>query len=285
MERKLCHSGGRLILRVAQIVIVVIWLLSTGLLVRRTYFPESGLQPKVDPRHVATLFFGERGATDMALVADERVYGRFSVNPRAIRSNDFVPEQFERGDREVFFHGILFEVPGLPDAGQIFLNGSLYVDGAFAAKGLRLQVRVPADTLTGQIYALLEPPSLAFELRQAGEVVLDSREPGTTDELMKEMRSMASGMGVELPEMDWAGEIAPLVAMIQPEVQCRHGRFSILEKWYDGYIVQLRIQGEDGLRLYFSELGELLRVDGLPGVSLVGETFIPQDMRDEPEAE
>ena len=84
----------------------------------------------------------------------------------------------------------------------------------------------------------------------------------------------------EFPSLDRARET--LGKELRPAVDCRRGRFRLFEGRYHGSILSLTWGGEARLRFYFSEFGELLKVEGIPDFLILGETFVPLRLFHEP---
>ncbi len=269
-----------MILRCIQILIVLGWIGSTALLIRKTYFPDEKRYPIAPVDDVLGLFIEQGGSTDLAILKDGKLFGRMNVNPRSRLSNPPKPLQNARDIREVFFSGFLTEAAKDLQFGQLSWNGSFYLDDALDLVAFKLGGRVP-ELANGYFLVMLDPPELVYEVRQGREVVLSSNEPEKTHEILSQASKMLGSSEFDFRTLENADEqIGPMVALLKPQIECRHGQFRMFGDRYNGFIVSVQVLGEWKTRLYFSELGELLKVDGISDLLILGEAFVPQDLTD-----
>ncbi|MEM1297383.1 MAG: hypothetical protein AAGH89_18605 [Verrucomicrobiota bacterium] len=267
-----------MILRCIQILIVLAWLGSTSVLIQRTYFPDEKRYPIVPVSDVLNLFFDQGGSTDLAILQGGKLLGRMNVNPRSRLSNPPKPLQDNRDVREVFFSGFLTEEAKSLQFGQLSWNGSFYLDDALNLVAFKLGGRVP-ELANGYILVMIDPPELIYEIRQGREVVLSSNVPEKTHDVLSQASEMLGNSQLEPGFLENADEqIGPMIALLKPQIECRHGQFKMFGDRYDGFIVSVQVLGDWKLRLYFSELGELLKVDGISDLLILGEAFVPQDL-------
>lgn len=260
--------------------IVLLWLTTTTLLVLKNYFPDETRYPKVDREFVADLFFSKGSSSDLAILKDGEVMGRLTITPRPHPTSK-VPSELARPElREVFFSGYLLQHTEDLPLGQLSWNGSLYMAGGFEVKGVRTQVRMPNFGVVALATVSLDPPDFDYQLRQGQQVIMDSTDPEKSEETMAQLRLLAQMQGQALDPSLFSGNGEQLLAALksfEPKVDCRHGQFKILDDPADGYLVTLSFIEDFKLKFYISELGELLKVEGLPEMTVLGEAFVPED--------
>ena len=265
--------------RAFQILIILFWLTTTMLLVKHAYFPEESRFPTVEREYVADLFFKEPRPSDLSILKDGAPYGRLSITPRPSITKPPVELENAEGLREVFFSGYLHDHTKDEVLGKMSWNGSLYVDRQFGAKAMRIQLRAPNLGASGYAVITLDPPDIRYQLKQGREVFFDSTDPERSEETMNTVKMLAEAQGMEfaLPGFGDGEQLLEVLGTFEPEVDCRHGRFTLIADRYDGYLVTLKFMEDWKLRFYISELGELLKVDGVPGVVILGEAFVPEE--------
>ncbi|MEM7013197.1 MAG: hypothetical protein AAF585_17130 [Verrucomicrobiota bacterium] len=267
-------------IRVFQILIVLFWLTTTALLVKHAYFPEESRFPRVERQYVANLFFKEPRQSDLSIVKDGISWGRLTITPRPSITKPPLELQNPTELREVFFSGYLHDHTKDELLGKMSWNGSLYVDKQFGAKAMRIQLRAPNVGASGYAIITLDPPDVRYQLKQGREVFFDSADPDGNSETANALKALAQTQGQEIGEFPMLGNPEQLVGMLEsfePKVDCRHGRFTLVDERYDGYLVTLNFMEEWKLRFYISELGELLKVDGIPNIEILGDAFVPEE--------
>lgn len=257
---------------------------STALLVRKSYFPDLGQAPRVENSRVADLYFEKGQTTELLLVVPKKgAVGRLTVTPRrySVRLSEAA---LQSAAGEIFFTG-RFDPSRLPKAaalGEVVWNGSLFLNRDLGSEGLRLQVRLPRLNLTGQIAVEGTPCRLAYQLKQGNLVLADSKNEEKNQELLSQLFLMGKMAGVAVPGKETVREWPALLQGLAPEIVCRHGQFTILGRRYDGYVVNLRWTADVQANLLITELGEFLRLEGVPGLEVLAESFVPEEMM-EPE--
>lgn len=264
---------------------MLVWVGSTALLVHKSYFPDAGRFPRVENSRVADLYFDQGQTTDLLLVMARRgAVGRFTVTPRRY-SVRLTEAALARAVGEIFFTG-RFDPTGLPGAaaaaGEVVWNGSIFLNRELGSEGLRLQVRLPQLNLVGQISVGGSPGRVAYQLKQGTVVLADSTNEAKNRELMAQMAFMGKMAGAAVPSMEALEGWPAMLEGLDPEVVCRHGQFGILGRRYDGYMVKIKWSPELQVNLLVTEMGELLRLEGIPQVDVIAESFVPEDLM-EPE--
>lgn len=269
--------------RCVQLLVVLAWMGSTALLVHKSYFPELSRFPKVENARVAEIYFDKGHTSDLLLVMPRKgAVGRLTVTPRR-QSVRLSEAALQKAAGEVFFTG-RFDPEGLPlaPAGEIVWNGSLFLNQELGSEGLSLQVRLPKLNLTGQVMLEGTPPRVAYQLKQGTVVLADSRQPAKGGELLSQMALAGKLAGMDMPSADAVKEWPSLLQSLAPQIVCRHGQFRILDRRFDGYVVHLKWSTDAQVWMLVTEMGELLRIQGIPQMEVLAESFVPEEMM-EPE--
>ncbi len=265
-----------MIFRFLQLLIFFLWLGTTFFLVRRAYFPDENYFKPASIDYVSDLFFGRVDKSDLVISQDGKRVSFLSVTPNRPQH---LPTKLQAEPGELLeIHCFLLTDEKLQDQmGQIIVSGSVYVDPLFQPQACSLALRAPHLNLNGELLMVLDPADLSFRIRQAKTTLLSSDDLDSSLDLLKS----ASALSPQAPDLSLIEgfnleQVEQLIGSLEIEVDCRHGQFRILGDRYEGYILQFRLFEGVELRLYLSELGELLRIDGIPNIKILGEAFVPQ---------
>jgi len=266
-------------LRILQLLIVCLWLTTTFHLVRRSYFPDDARFPEAPVDYVSSLFFKNTDQPDLIVLQGDKRLGQLTITPR--RAERVPPTLQSRKEelREIFFVGLLAEEFSKSAYGQVTWNGTLYVDSLFRPEGFRLVVRSPSAGINAEVMLALDPPDLKYRVKQSSVVLLHSDDMEGTRDMLKEASELQGQTGLDLSVLDQLNkeELHKMISSLEPTVDCRHGQFRIQGDRYEGYIVKLSLMDGVDLRLFISELGELLKLDGIPNVEILGDAFVTHD--------
>lgn len=267
-----------MILRILQLLILISWFTTTFYLVRRSYFPDEERYPEAPIDYVSDLFFSRVSQSELLISHDGRPISHLTVTPK---SADYVPpilEERREQLREINYIGLVREEVN-PQFGAVDWHGAVYVNPEFEPEALRMTLRSPRMGLNGELLLVLNPPHIRFRLGQGDMTILNSQDPEGTMNLLRSAGAMAPGMEENLAMLEDfdRDQLHQMIATLDPTVMCRHGQFQILGDRYEGYIVKISLFEGAAIRLYLSEMGELLMMDGIPNVEVLGEAFISQD--------
>lgn len=267
-------------LKLLQGLIIVFWLATTTRLILHAYFPEESRFPIVAREHVAELFFKDPKSSDMAILRDGENFGQLSVSARKeiSKSPDFLENP--EGLREIFFNGFIAEKKTALDPVSIAnWSGSLFVDERFGLHAVRLQLRIPRTDVDARAVLTMDPPDVRYEIKQGQNVLLDSANPKGVQEVFDELEKLGGKRAewLDISRLGNPDELLRWIMAFEPKIDCRHGRFELLGEKHEGYIIKLIFLDAAHIKFCFSELGELVLVDGLPKVEIVGEAFAPEE--------
>lgn len=243
--------------RIVSAVIVLFWVVMTGLVIRDAYFPDQSRFTVVPVRFVFDLFLSEAAAFNNALHLyhdDERI-GYTSFNIRRENKTEEPPVYAVQAS------GAL-TLP-LPATGQTqpedvsFRIAGVLKDGE-QWKSLELEIK----TYISEVFATIawkegdEMP--AVEIKKGGQVMMNTQ-------LLKTMLAMKNGglgglpglggmdLLARLPELQKGGGNLPLEA--------REGVMDLAGKQRRCYIVSMKVLQTEEIRMYFTEIGELARIE------------------------
>jgi hypothetical protein len=144
---------------------------------------------------------------------------------------------------------------------------------------IRLQIRAP--NLSASIHAVItfDPPDIQYEIKQGQDVILDSANAGQIQDAFDELEKLGGQKGqlLNLSKLGDPKELLRWIMAFEPKVDCRHGRFDLLGENHEGYILKLIFLDSFHMRFCFSEMGELILIEGIPEIVIVGEAFAPEE--------
>ena len=246
--------------RILSAVIVLFWAVMTGLIIRDTYFPDHSRFAVVPPRFVFDLFLSEAAALNntLHLYHDQEKVGHTTFSIRRLEEGKEVPiyalqatgtmrmPGAEEGDNDVTFR----------------LVGEL----AEAERWQSFDLEV--KSMTADVYATIvwkEGEKLPkVEVKQAGKVVMNTQFLQT---MMTMKGALAGVMGgrsdllAQLTQVQAESKALPLTA--------REGVMVLAGKQRHCYIVTLKLLQKEEVRIFFTEVGELARVEFPQGYRFV----------------
>lgn len=243
--------------RIITAAIVGFWAVMTGLLLRDTYFPDSSKFTEVPPRVVLDLFLKQAAAFNntLHLYHHQEKIGQATFQIRKLME-DAVPPVYD-----VMMIGSVNRAadPTAPAESTWRLAAEL-VDARQPRK-MHFQASFPGKD-TNLDAAWQEGGALpVVELRQSGKVVLDAQ-------------SMQALMALQ-----GAGGADPLTSLLQRtgagggsgamQIIAREGTMDLAGRQRRCHILTLRLMQVHEMRVFFTELGELARVELPDGYRLL----------------
>lgn len=251
--------------------IVGFWLVMTGLLVQKIWFPAESRLAEVDPRAVFDLFVSRDRETQLEIFRDREVIGTLRAVP--------VPRS---GMRPPYYHRFLldgrvkFSSGGLFDEAGLFLKGSLSLSQEGEVPELNLTLSLSRPEFSLEVSKKAGDAAPAVRLKR-GDIELLNTE-GQANPLASMLLPM---VGLSAEDLERAGRAARAEAE-ETEIKARHGRFTVRGQSWNGYIVTREKNGravEPGFKLYLTDTGEILQVDTPAGLTLVSRDLVPEEMR------
>jgi hypothetical protein len=235
--------------RLITAMVVLFWAVMTGLVIRDTYFPDYSRFAVVPVHFVFDLFLSEAAAFNNTL---HLYQGREKIGHTtfALRRLD------EKAEQEPIYaiaaNGSV-AVPGTAEKTEFGfrLNGELM--GAERWQRFEIQIHAPQNE-TEAVIAWKEGDKLPqMEVKKGGKVIMNTAMAQTMMD-----SPAASGLITQLLP---AGALPQAAAM---RLQAREGRLELAAKQRRCYVITATLMQGYEAQLYFTEIGELARVD-LPG--------------------
>jgi hypothetical protein len=264
--------------RLAAAVIILFWLVMTGLLVRMQCFPGASELLPVPADHLFKLAFQHEQPSDLILFQGQDRVGNFQVQPHR-----FPPSAGDARNQLALTGFMDLHLPGV-DAHHMTLRGVFDLDDRDAVRRFELTATLPQPAPAPHWHAgaapAPRPPSLVIVLEgepaisryhyvvRQGDVV-DAEQTGTPAELL------------DLPELHDLGiDPAAIGGILQQqaaamEVTARRSVMHAKGEDMDTYEVSLRQSGTLQATIQLSQLGQILEVKTNAGYSLLDATLAP----------
>jgi hypothetical protein len=245
--------------RILTVVVVLFWALMTGLLLRDTYFPDASRFAEVPPKYVFDLFLKEAASfhNTLNLYHEKEKIG--DANFQVRREADVA------GQPPVYTVMVTGSVQpkSSPHDKRVTwrLSGELF--NGVRWRSLQVHSNMPLQRLTADI-AWKEGDALPnVEVRRGSSVVLDSQ-------MLQAMMALQSGGGGG--DFSWlaqAGKSGTADQISGMQLRAREGVIDLAGRQRKCYIIQLTFMGSYEIRAFFTEVGELARVDLPEGYQLL----------------
>lgn len=235
--------------RLITAMVVLFWAVMSGLVIRDTYFPDHSRFAEVPVRFVFDLFLSEAAAFNntLHLYQGREKIGHTTFALRRLDEND---------GQEPVYAIVTNGSVALPGASEktdfgFRLNGELL--GAERWRRFEAQISAPQSE-TEAVITWKEGDKLPdMEVKKGGQVIMNTAMART----MLDSPTASSLITQMLP----AGALPQAASM---RLLAREGRLELAAKQRRCYIVTASLMQDYEARLYFTEIGELARVD-LPG--------------------
>lgn len=241
--------------RILTAFIVLFWAVMTGLIIRDTYFPDHSRFAKVPVRMVFDLFLSEAAAFNntLQLYHGQQKIGQTSFAIRKISEDEQEP-----------LYGLLangtIRISGVSDPINVTYAMSAELLEAERWRSFKLEIKAPSAQTEAHIAWQMEDELPELEVRKAGQVVMNTQ-------MAKAMLNM-TGTTTDAPP--WIAKLLPSVNLTSAtalQFTAREGLLDLAGKRRRCYVVSLALLQGYEMRMFFTELGELARID------------LPQDYR------
>ena len=244
--------------RILSAVILLFWAIMTGLIIRDTYFPDHSRFAVVPPRFVFDLFLTEAAAfnNNLHLYHEKEKIGHTTFTIRRDGSDDAPPVY------AVMASGSLDLKGAKPDDVGHDITYRLTGELAEGERWTSLDIEVKS-VLAGLHATILwkEGDKLpAIEVKKGGQLVMNTQ-------FIQTMMAMKGAFGGEadlLAQLSKAGQEAKSVPL-----SAREGLMDLAGKQRRCYIVLLELMQLEEIRIYFTEAGELARIELPQGYRLI----------------
>lgn len=244
--------------RILTSIIVLFWAVMTGLLLRDTYFPAESQFADVPPRYVFDLFLREAATFNNTLLLfhDKEKLGYADVHIRRMDDHQEIPVYGVAARGRV-------QPPDKPGRGTNWRFAGELVSGT-RWRSLNVNMTMPEQKWTAEVTWKEGQTIPQVEVKQRDEMVLDSQ--------MLQMMMAVQGGGGAGNQLSWlaqaghatsAGEIGGM------QLKAREGVMELAGKQRKCFIVSLQLLNTYQIAAYFTEVGELARVDLPEGYQLL----------------
>lgn len=253
--------------RILSAVIVLFWAVMTGLIIRDTYFPDQSRFAVVPPRFVFDLFLAEAAAFNntLHLYHDDARIGHTSFTIRKDGS-DAVDDDFDfdsdaesdAGIQEGSLYALMasgtvhFPVPGGNVEHDLTYRLTAELADAERWQSLDLELRSNSADVLATILWKLGDKLPQVEVKRGGQVIMNTP-------LLQTMMAMKGTLG----GMEWFSELnAAQAANVEATpLHAREGIMELAGKKRRCYIVTWPVLQTEEVRIYFTEVGELARIE------------------------
>lgn len=235
--------------RILSAVIVLFWAVMTGLIIRDTYFPDHSRFAVVPPRFVFDLFLAEAAAFNntLHLYHEKEKIGHttFTIRRDGDENAPFVYAVLASGSVEakkdqLTGHDLTFR-----------LNGELA--NAERWTSLDLEVKSLSADMLATIAWKAGDKLPAIEVKKGGQLVMNTQ-------FIQTMMAMKGALGGG--DKDWLAQLSQVQQQAKSvPLSAREGLMDLAGKQRRCYIVTLEIMQMEEIRLYFTEAGEMARIE------------------------
>jgi hypothetical protein len=243
--------------RILSTVILLFWAVMTGLIIRDSYFPDHSRFAVVPVRRVFDLFLNEAAAFNntLDLYHEQEKRGHITFT---IKKHD---EKAEVPVYALLVNGGL-QIPAEKESVQASFSAVGELADAETWRSFKVAVKAPAAETEAAISWKLGDELPEVDVKKSGQVVMNTQ-------MVKAMLGMKDALG---GQSNWLQQVLPSGALPEASsfrLTAREGKMDLAGKSRRCYIVLLHlIQGYE-LKMYFSELGELARIDLPQGYRLI----------------
>jgi len=241
--------------RILSGVILLFWAVMTGLLIRDTYFPDHSRFAVVPVQMIFDLFLKDAAAFNNTLhiYHGKEKIGHASFNIRLLEEAAGEPVY------GILANGSVNVPTEVGSVNAVFsLNGRLL--RAESWQDFKVEVKAPASQMQGLISWKQGDTLPELEVKKAGQVVMNT-------EMARAMLSLSESLG---GKADLLAGMLPAGALSESSAKrlsAREGQMDLAGKRRRCYVVTMTfLQGYE-MQMFFTELGELARID------------LPQDYR------
>jgi hypothetical protein len=243
--------------RLLTVSILLFWAVMTGLVIRDSYFPDHSRFAEVPVRMVFDLFLTEAAAFNntLDLYHDKVKIGHTTFTIRKIGDDDNSPLY------ALMVNGTV-QMPTETESVNATFNLTGELADAERWRRFKLDFKAPAAETSAMIAWKLGDELPDLEVKKSGKLVMDT-------EMAKAMMGMKDSLG---SGSEWLLQMIPAGALPEAsafQLKAREGQMELAGKKRRCYIVQLALMPGYELKMYFSELGELARVELPQGYRLI----------------
>jgi len=253
-----------MLLRLVSAFIVLFWLSTVGWLCTVIFAPPESRMTEVDEREVYDVFFNWNEGTTMTLLENGIRRGEL----RLAGSSGPDPETGEV-NKILSLSGSLekYEERYQSSIGDSYWKGNLFFDEEFNLDAGDFSIRIPRNSMTALLSFEQDPLKVSASAQVAGKEVFNFGD-GENDSNAIPLNMFPMDVGLGLGQLD--------PSSIGWHSSARVGEYSFGGRDMRAYLLILRVPDQDmTLRIYFSEVGEPLKVETNLGLEAVSEILVP----------
>ena len=261
--------------------VIAFWLITTGLLIQMIYFPEESKLSEVPPTQVLDLFVTS-GLEQMDIFSGKDLVGKLSVFPslkpdlrledEAIRNRDLPKVVLLKmaGDIDV-------EIGHLE--GKVKLKSELWMERDGEVISYSIELGMKELGITCELSQNGGDDTIHYLVKNGDAVLLDSSSANSTIDQQIQAQLLMRAWGIDLAKIQ---EQAKAEASQEEGARllARRGMISVPGARLNGYILDVQVLGDAGLKFFFSETGQLLTME-----SFLDYRLVSYALRLDPDAE
>ncbi len=263
-----------MLFRIVSVLIVAFWLVMSGLLVQLTYFPEESRLAEVDPDVPVGRFLKNEDPSELAIYKDGKRVGDLMLQARKVKADDL------SGGREVDFRASgEVELPNLPRQ-LLRWHGALSLGADRSIEKVVINVRFEEPDALVNLSVDPRTRTTRYTVTKDNQEVAtgDSSDANAPGAAQMQMLLMAWGVNPAALE-------DPNVAAAEQErlvnLSARHGQIEVGTQRIHAYILTLKVMGEQEIKFYLDEAGEILKVTTFLGYEMLSDLLAPVTLQSE----
>lgn len=251
-------------------IVVAFWLVTTGLLIQMIYFPEESQFSEVPPSQVINLFLGRGEPEDMDIFSGNRRVGKLRVVPRLKDKRSGRIRLLMKGDIDVDIGGV---------KGKIDLLSELWMWREGEMDSFSLELGMKELGVTCKFSQDQDDETVHYLVKRVDTVMLDSDSADATLENQLQAQILMRTFGFDMSKIQQQVKSEAS----DPErlkMIARRGMINVEGTRLKGYILVVKALGDAEIKFFFSEVGELLKMD-----SFLDYRLVNYQLRVDPEGE
>ncbi|MDA0812214.1 MAG: hypothetical protein O3C21_07510 [Verrucomicrobia bacterium] len=261
--------------------VIAFWLITTGLLIQMIYFPEESKFSEVPPTQVLDLFVTS-GLEQMDIFSGKDLVGKLSVVPslkpdlrsadESVRSRDLpkVVSLKMAGDIDV-------EIGHLD--GKVRLRSELWMERDGEVISYSIELSMKELGITCELSQNGGDDTIHYLVKNGDAVLLDSSSANSTIDQQLQAQLLMRAWGIDLAKIQEQAK-AEASQKEGARLLARRGIITVSGARLNGYILDVKVLGDAGLKFFFSETGELLTME-----SFLDYRLVSYELRLDPDAE
>jgi hypothetical protein len=268
--------------KIISTIVISFWLITTGLLIQMIYYPEESKFSEVPPSQVLDLFVSA-GLEQMDIFGGKDLVGRLTVIPS-------LKKDLRYEDDPDHPKVVLLKMAGDIDVeigqleGKVKLTSELWMERDGEVISYAIELGMKELGITCELSQNGGDETIQYLVKSGNAVLLDSSSASSSIDQQIQAQLLLRAWGIDLAKIQ---EQAKAEASQQEEVRllARRGMITVPGTRLNGYILDVKVLGDSGLKFFFSETGQLLTMESFLDYRLVSYTLNPnpdaENLRDD----